>query len=455
MSALTVTAPAGEADERPTDSLPIGQLVRLSLYWLGLSSIFAGLSAILGGRLEFERLVPAGTEGSALFQMTVFGAVIAAIVQPTVGSLSDYTVSRWGRRKPYIVVGSVLDIAFLVGIATSSTVVTIAAFVALLQVSANMAQGPFQGYVPDLVPARQVGLASALVGLFQILGNVTGFAVGALAVASGQYAVATVALGGIEVVTMLSVAVGVREGRPAKSRGGRSWARVARDAWGADVLRERSFIWLVGSRLFVLIGSGMLVNLAVFYLVRSLGLAEKSDAGQVYLAVAGLVAIMVLLTVVPAARASDRLGRKPVIYAACTVGACALAIVALAPSVPVALVGAALLGISTGSFLAVDWALMTDIIPKASSGRYMGTSNVATASSGVLATALGGRLMDVVGGLERLGSGPRAAMWLAVRCYVVGAILLHPVREPPRRAAGTGDGRIGGPRRSGVPSVIG
>src|SRR5664279_1885895 len=118
MSALTVTAPAGDADERPTDSLPLGQLVRLSLYWLGLSSIFAGLSAILAGRLEFERLVPAGTEGSALFQMTVFGAVIAAIVQPTVGSLSDYTVSRWGRRKPYIVVGSILDIAFLVGIAT-------------------------------------------------------------------------------------------------------------------------------------------------------------------------------------------------------------------------------------------------------------------------------------------------------------------------------------------------
>ena len=176
MSALTVTAPAGDPDERPTDSLPIGQLVRLSLYWLGLSSIFAGLSAILAGRLEFERLVPAGTEGSALFQMTVFGAVIAAIVQPTVGSLSDYTVSRWGRRKPYIVLGSILDIAFLVGIAISSTVVTIAAFVALLQVSANMAQGPFQGYVPDLVPARQVGLASALVGLFQILGNVTGFA---------------------------------------------------------------------------------------------------------------------------------------------------------------------------------------------------------------------------------------------------------------------------------------
>jgi MFS family permease len=444
MTPLSSMGPTVDLDERPTASLPLAQLVRLSLYWLGLSSIFSGITAILGGRLEFEGLVQPGSEGSALLQMTAFGAVIAAIVQPTVGSLSDYTSSRWGRRKPYIVIGSVLDVVFLVGIASSSTVLMIAAFMTLLQVSANVAQGPFQGYVPDLVPARQVGLASALVGLFQLLGNVMGLAVGAVAVATGQYAAATVALGGIEVLTMLSVAVGVREGRAAKARAGRSWLAIAREGWAADLLRERSFLWLVGSRLFVLVGSSMLVNLAVFYLVRSLGLAEKSEAGQVYLAVAGVVALMVLLTVLPAARSSDRLGRKPVIYASCGVGALAMSIIALAPSVPGVLVGAGLLGVSTGSFLAVDWALMTDIIPKASSGRFMGISNVATASAGVLATAFGGRLMDAVGGVERLGSGPRAAMWLAVGCYAVGAILLRPVREPPRRASAADD-RVASP----------
>ena len=336
-------------------------------------------------------------------------------------------------------IGSLLDVVFLVGIASSSTVLMIAAFMTLLQVSANVAQGPFQGYVPDLVPERQVGLASALVGMFQVLGNVMGAAVAALAVATGQYAVATVTLGVIEVLTMLSVALGVREGRAAKDRAGRSWAAVAREAWGTDLLHERSFLWLVGSRLFVLIGSLMLLQLGVFYVVRSLGLADKSDAGQVFLMVSGLVAAMVLLTVVPAARASDRLGRKPVIYAACGVGALALSIIAVAPSIALVLVGAGLLGVSTGSFLAVDWALMTDIIPKASSGRFMGISNVATASAGVFATAFGGGLMDVVGGVERLGSGPRAAMWLAVGCYAMGAILLRPVREPPRRATAADD----------------
>ena len=131
------------------------------------------------------------------------------------------------------------------------------------------------------------------------------------------------------------------------------------------------------------------------------------------------------------------------IYTACGVGAAALSIIAVAPSVPLVLVGAGLLGVSTGSFLAVDWALMTDIIPKASSGRFMGISNVATASAGIFATAFGGSLMDFVGGAERLGTGPRAAMWLAVICYALGAILLRPVREPPRRAMAADDPAAG------------
>jgi MFS family permease len=71
---------------------------------------------------------------------------------------------------------------------------------------------------------------------------------------------------------------------------------------------------------------------------------------------------------------------------------------------------------------------MTDIIPKAASGRYMGLSNVATASAGVLALAVGGTIMDIVGG----GDGPRAALWLAVGLFGLGALLLRPVDERRR-----------------------
>jgi MFS family permease len=435
MTSQTTAPPAtaaGPADDgRPTEHLPNRELIRISLYWLGLSSIFAGLNLIMQGRLEFTGLVDKADAGRALFAISISGAIIAIVVQPTVGSISDYTISRWGRRKPYIFIGSILDVVFLVGIASSNTLVALAAFIALLQFSSNFAQGPFQGYVPDLVPAPQVGTASALVGLMQVLGNVTGFLIGAIATTTHNYALGVVALGIVELVTMLSVVLRVRLGPPAKARGGRPWRSIAAEAWGTDILRERSFLWLVASRLAILMAGATLTQLATFYLARSMGLDEH-DTGLVLIPLVGLVALGTVVSVVPSARISDRVGRKPVIWVSCAVGAIGLAIVASAPNLPMAYLGALLYGVSAGIFLAVDWALMTDIIPKASSGRYMGLSNVATASAGVLAIALGGTLMDVVGGPNADGSGPRAALWLGVCLLGVGALLLRPVDERRR-----------------------
>ena len=412
---------------RPTTLLPNRELIRISLYWLGLSSIFAGLSTIMAGRLEFTGLVNHDDAGRALFLVSISGAIIAMIVQPTVGSISDYTMTRWGRRKPYIFIGSLLDLVFLIGIASSNTLVSIAAFIALLQFSSNFAQGPFQGYVPDLVPGPQVGTASALVGLMQVLGVVSEFIIGSLAVATHDYGLGLVALGVLEVITMLSVVIRVREGPTAKSRDGRSWRAIGAEAWGSDILKEHSFLWLVASRLAILMGGSVLTSLAVFYLARSMQLDEHTT-GLVEIPLVALVALGTVASVVPAARISDRVGRKPVIWTSCAIGAIGLSIVAIAPILPIAFVGALLYGISAGTFLAVDWALMTDIIPKAASGRYMGLSNVATASAGVLALAVGGTIMDLVGG----GDGPRAALWVAVALFGLGALLLRPVDERRR-----------------------
>ena len=409
-------------------------------------------------RLQFTDLVEKGTEGGALLFITISGVVIAIIVQPTIGSISDYTISRWGRRKPYIFIGSSLDVIFLIGIASSNTLIAIAAFITLLQFSSNFAQGPFQGYIPDLVPAPQVGTASALVGMMQVLGVVSGFIIGGLATATHNYALGLIALGVLEFVTMLLVVFRVREGKIAKSREGRPWRAIAAEAWGTDILKEHSFLWLVASRLAILMGGAVITQFALFYLARSMSLGEK-DAGLVLIPLVALVAIGTVSSVVPAARISDRVGRKRVIWASCALAAIGLATVAAAPVLPIAFLGALLYGISAGTFLAVDWALMTDIIPKASSGRYMGLSNVATASAGVLATAFGGVLMDIVGGPDRLGSGPRAALWMAVVLMGVGALLLRPVDEK-RREDGARSARRpasaatspAGRRRTGPPS---
>ena len=432
MSDEAVSAQSGTG--RPTATLPFGHLIRISLYWLGMTAIDGAVGLFIQNRLNFEGFADPLAIGRITFLISIPAALISIVVQPTIGSISDYTESRWGRRKPYIVIGTVLDVVFLAGIATANNVLALAAFVALLSFSTNVARGPFQGYVPDLVPDRQVGMASAMVGLMQVLGNVTGFVLVTVAVLGGRLEAAIAAVAVIEFVTMLAVVIRVGRGQPPKPRNGRSWRSVAAETWGTDILRERSYVWLLTSRFFFLMGGAMLVNYILAYLKQAHGLAQD-PANQANLTMLVLIIVGSVVAIVPGARLSDRIGRKPVIYGSCAIGLTGIVIAALAPTVPVAIVGATLFGVSAGTFLAVDWALMTDIIPKAASGRYMGLSNVATTSSTLFAVATGGLVLDAVNGWLGLGAGPRAAYLLGAAYYVIAALTLRPVVEPERQSS--------------------
>src|SRR5207247_4231617 len=87
---------------------------------------------------------------------------------------------------------------------------------------------------------------------------------------------------------------------------------------------------------------------------------------------------------------------KPVLFAAIALGVVGAVTIALGPSYWTVVAAAVPIGICSGVFLGVDWALMTDIIPKAESGRYMGISNIAVASAGPIASMIGGVLVFVV-----------------------------------------------------------
>ncbi len=148
-----------------------------------------------------------------------------------------------------------------------------------------------------------------------------------------------------------------------------------------------------------------------------------------------VAALSTIVATIPAARISQGVGRKPVIYVAVAISAIGMTIGALAPSPPVVLVAAIFIRVGAGSFLAVDWALMTEIIPRASSGRYMGVSNVATATNGLASILIGGLIIDAFSRAGAPDLGPRAAFLLAPVWFAVGAVLLLPVVEPVRGAA--------------------
>jgi MFS family permease len=454
-------APA--ATGRPTTALPFLQLLNLSVYWAGLNAVWAGLGFVVYPA-RFAATYGAAYAPSYQTLFETIPVLLAVLVQPTVATISDYTISRWGRRKPYILIGAVLDVVFLYGFASSNFLIAMFAFILLLQISSNFAQGPFQGYVPDLVPKEQVGLASGLMGVMIVIGQVLGAGIGAIgliAVGSSPFAAGTAAAGEfaqsvfllptvglalVEVVTMIPLVLFVREGRHAPSREGRTWTQIALSAWGLDILREKSYVWMLVSRLFFLMAPTLPLSLGVFYLRQSLGSTDAEAGSQIFV-IAAVVGITTGLATIPAAKLSDRVGRKGMIYAGIALGIVGIVVLAGAPNFLVALAGLVLVGLSSGSFLAVDWALMTDIIPKATTGRYMGISAVATGLAGPLARLIVGPALSllIISGLAPgldpqtqadqstyYAIGPRLVILVGVVFLVISAWALRHV-DPTRR----------------------
>jgi MFS family permease len=436
----------GATSGRPGGALTARALLAISLYWLGINAVWGALNIQTLPPLSVQMLGPLyGPLGFGLIAALL--VIVAIAVQPTVGMISDYTISRWGRRKPYIAIGTALDVVFLLGLALANDFIVLATFAALVSFSSNFAQGPFQGYVPDLVPARQVGLASGLMGMMIIAGNVLGVGLVAASVAFGEatgivlnhpYGLAIVGVGVLEAVTALATLVAVDEthGRAPPPRLGR-WLHVARSAWGRDFARERSYVWMLATRVLLLAAPGMTVLSAPFLMRRTFGL-DDADATLWVFATAAMLVVISGLSVLPAALLSDRFGRRRVIVVTSLLGAAGALIVATAPTIPVALAGAALLGLGAGSFLSVDWALLTDIIPKHTTGRYMG---LATAIEGIGSTTapavLSGLIITSVSLIladDVAPEGPRVAIALSVILFAFGLLALSRV-DPTRRDA--------------------
>ena len=411
----------------PRERLPMSQLVTLSIYWLGIQTIWGGLNiTIIPGRLDD---LSRDTQGTLLAIIMLAGAVAPIIIQPTIGVISDYTVTRWGRRKPYIVIGSLLDVVFLAGIALSNDFVAMVALYFLLQVSSNFAQGPFQGYVPDLVPARQVGIASGLMGLMLTLGTIVGVGIATLGGIIDNLLLATLALGVVEVVTMVILVATVDEGREGPPRT-RPWREIALSAWGRDILKQRDVLWLLVVRLLFL-GAYNATLIAIGYFRRSHGLSDADADATVFLATA-IVGVSTAVAAIPGGRLSDRYGRRPVIWSAAAIAAIGLIGVAVAPSPGLAVASWVPFGIGMGIFLSADWALMADVIPKETAGRYMGILNAGTAMAGPVFIIVAGPVQDLVAGAVNDPAGPRAAMAVAAGFVLLSALALTRV-NPARR----------------------
>jgi Na+/melibiose symporter-like transporter len=410
--------------------LRIPDYLTLNAYWFALSFLWNSMGPILLPTL-IPMFVPASQKGSALGILTALGLIVAIVVQPAAGAWSDSRTTRWGKRRPYIVAGTMFDVVFLLMMAFSGSYVLLLIGYVLLQTSSNIAHGPFQGYIPELVPEAKRGAASGVARFLEMVGIIVTSLVVGNWVGQGQIVLSFVAIILFLLFTMVITARFVTEQpfdgwTPAEPRT-RAARASSRSPLQVVFYSRDFFLWLV-SRLLILLGGNLVRNYALYFLQDVLKLPNPAAEVGTLLAI---IAVAIVIVVYPAGALSDRFGRKWLIVLSGILGAIGAAMLITATTLTMVLIDGALIGVSIGIFLSVNWAWATDLIPADESGRFLGISNLATAGSGVLA-GIGGFMLDFFNA-QSPNLGYTALFLTAAICYILGTMVAFGVKETRTR----------------------
>jgi MFS family permease len=410
----------------------------LSSFWFAMGYLMNSL-----GGLVLPRLVESMTQPTTLHLGSIsfvvdkntyvsfleaFGALFAVVWQPAIGAISDHSRASIGRRRPFIAVGLIGDVIFLTVMAFVTSYWALLLIYVFFQLASNTVQGPYQGMLPDQVPATQRGEASGYYGALNLVGTIVGFLIiGGLLIPRGQLRLAVLSYAVLVGIIGAIVFFSVPDIVSRRPRAG-PMHRTALLSVAIDVRRYPDFAWLMVSRLFFLMGPVGIGSYALFFLEDTF----KLTPGRASVYAALLQAVIILVAAILAFSAgflAERISRKRLISFSCLLGALGSGLLIIAPSIPPILVFGTLIGISLGIFFSVDWAFMTDLIPKAEAGRYMGVSNIATASAGLIARPILGPIIDGFNNGRTSTVGYRVMFGVVSAWYLVAFLTLRPVRE--------------------------
>lgn len=368
-----------------------------------------------------EQIAGADGKEAALAIVTGAGAFVAIIANPLAGALSDRTTSRFGRRRPWLLIGSLVGAIAIALLATQSGIVGLAVIWGLAQAAINASYAGLTATIPDQVPVGQRGVASGWVGLSQTLGIVLGVALVSfvvLGLVSGTLLTSVLAF-----VLVVPFALLLKDPRlPRADRPPFRLGQFLVDFW-VSPRQHPDFAWAWLARFLVSLGSAMATLYLLFFLQDRVGL-EGTAASQGQTLLVGLYALGTILTAVIGGVLSDRSGRRKVyVVSATLVMAIAAVILIGTTTLALAMVAALILGLGYGIYLAVDQALITQVLPRAEDrARDLGVINIANSAPQVLAPVIAAPLVTVLGGYPVL-YGVTAAI------VVLGALAIIPIKS--------------------------
>ncbi|GAA2574117.1 MFS transporter [Actinomadura fulvescens] len=370
-------------------------------------------------QLRLEELDPAAKERNAGIVLGV-GAFLALVGNPLAGRLSDRTASRFGRRRPWLVGGMAAGTAGLAVVALVPSLPVILAGWCLAQLSFNATLAALAATIPDQVPAERRGSMSGVLGLTQIIAIIAGVGlVAALPGLAAKFLVPAV-LGTVLVAVFALLLPDRRLSEPAapfslREFAGTFWVSPRRHP-------DFGYAWL--TRFLVSFGVFAPLTYLAFFLPDRAGVAEDDvDETVALLVVIGLGCTAI--TSVLGGWLSDRAGRrKPFVIGSGAVLAAGIGLLAPATALPQVIVAQIVLGVAGGMFLAVDMALITQVLPDPdTAAKDLGVINIANTLPQSLAPAVGSLFLGLGG-----GENYPAFYAFAALCALAGAVFVTRIK---------------------------
>ncbi len=411
-------------------------LIRLNAFSFGITGFIIAMDTVVLPVIVLT-IAPEHLKNSYLAILGMGGLLVAAVVQPVVGRISDRTRSSLGRRVPYILFGTAAVSASLILTLMAPSFTALFAAWMLTQANLNIAYGPGLALIRDLVPRSRVGIASSLKVLMDaagglalitasaaIIGQATGSGLAALPVyVNWELAVLTL-LGAALIISVAVTCTTVLSRDPNRR------ARPVRrgDTSSRPVLSLELGLFLI-SRLLLMTAIYSFPTYGLFFLR---DVVEADNPAQTLSHVIPVIGGSLAIAVYLAGWVSDRIGRKPVVIAGAIAGAVSTSWLLLADTTTGVVVTGSVIGASAGALLSANWALANEMGDEQQAGTHIGIVNLSTIGGAAIPRLFGPGIDLLNHTAEDLGY--RALIAGCAALFVAGAIALLPVNPSSTEA---------------------
>jgi MFS family permease len=404
-------------EDPPTPIKGVGRL----LGWiipanLGIFLIWGAVPGILLPAQITAQFGEADKVANLAVVMTI-GAFFSMLAQPIAGQISDRTRSRFGRRAPWIFLGSLAGGLALVGLAFADSLVGVVIAWTLVQITYNFAQGPLSAVMPDRVPLKRRGTFAALSGIGLMVGALGGQIVASVflgSIAAGYVTFAVLSLVILTLFIVFNPDYSSKELEPEPFR----FVDFLRTFWVSPI-KHPDFFWAFTGRLLLYTGYFAVTGYQFFLLTDYFGIAEPGSV----IPVLGLISLAgILIATVASGPISDRVGRrKPFVFASSAVTGLAFLLPWAWPDLTAWMIMTFIAGLGFGMFQAVDTALMSEVLPSAKSfAKDLGVVNIAATLPQTLAPGVAGAIV--------LSFGYTGLFPVGIVLSVLGAFAVWPIK---------------------------